>query len=139
MHTDQPEALDAMLRTRRVLLVVDGYNVSMLGWPGATVAEQRDRLVAALSGLHLRLRCDVVVVFDGADVEVTSTTRRIGVRIVFSSPDEGADPVVVREASAPAPDVPVVVASSDGWVHDEAQRAGAVPVPAATLLEVLRK
>ena len=69
MRADRPDALDAMLRTRGVVLVVDGYNVSMLGWRDATVAEQRDRLVAALSGLHLKLRCDVVVVFDGADVE----------------------------------------------------------------------
>ena len=85
MRTDRPEALDAMLRTRGVVLVVDGYNVSMLGWPDATVAEQRDRLIAALSALHLKLRCDVVVVFDGSDVEGVQPPRRPGVRVVFSS------------------------------------------------------
>jgi predicted RNA-binding protein with PIN domain len=119
--------------------VVDGYNVSMAGWPGASAAEQRERLVAGLAALHLRLRCDSVVVFDGADVEGVQTSRRPGVRVVFSAGDEGADPVVVREAAAPARDVAVVVASSDAWVRTEAERTGAVVVPGATLLEVLRR
>ena len=50
MRTDRPDALDAMLRTRGVVLVVDGYNVSMLGWRESTVAEQRDRLVVRALG-----------------------------------------------------------------------------------------
>ena len=139
MRTDRPEALDAMLRTRGVVLVVDGYNVSMLGWPDATVAEQRDRLIAALSALHLKLRCDSVVVFDGSDIEGVQPPRRPGVRVVFSSDGEKADPVVVREAASPRPDTPVIVATSDGWVRGEAEGTGAVVVPAATLLEVLRR
>jgi predicted RNA-binding protein with PIN domain len=139
MRADRPDALDAMLRTRGVVLVVDGYNVSMLGWRESTVAEQRDRLVSALSGLHLKLRCDVVIVFDGADVEGVTPARRPGVRVVFSTAGEKADPVVVREAAAPGADVPVIVATSDAWVHAEAERTGAVVVPAATLLDVLRR
>jgi predicted RNA-binding protein with PIN domain len=139
MRADRPDALDAMLRTRGVVLVVDGYNVSMLAWRDAAVADQRDRLVAALAALHLKLRCDVVVVFDGADVEGVQLPRRPGVRVVFSSASEKADPLIVREAAAPGPDVPVIVATSDGWVHGEAERDGAVVVPAATLLEVLRR
>jgi hypothetical protein len=139
MRSDTPEALDAMLRTRGVVLVVDGYNVSMAGWPGASAAEQRDLLVSGLSALHLRLRCDSVAVFDGADVEGVQPPRRPGVRIVFSAAGEGADPVVVREAAGPAPGVPVVVASSDAWVRRESERTGAVVVPGPTLLEVLRR
>jgi predicted RNA-binding protein with PIN domain len=139
MRADTAEALDSMLRTRGVLLVVDGYNVSMAGWPGASAAEQRDRLVSGLSALHLRLRCDSVAVFDGADVEGVAPPRRPGVRVVFSDAEEGADPLVVREAAAPAPDVPVVVASSDAWVRQESERTGAVVVPGPTLLEVLRR
>ena len=78
LRADQPEGLDAMLRTRGVVLVVDGYNVSMLGWPGTPVDRQRDRWCGALERLHLRLRCDVVVVFDGADVEGVTPRRSAG-------------------------------------------------------------
>lgn len=139
LRADQPEGLDGMLRTRGVVLVVDGYNVSMAGWPGTPVDRQRDQLVGALERLHLRLRCDVVVVFDGADVVGVAPRRTRGVRVVFSPAGEPADPVIIREVAALPLRVPVVVASSDGWVRDHAVREGATPVAAATLLDVLRR
>ena len=46
MRSDSPDALDAMLRTRGVQLVVDGYNVSMAGWRDDAPALQRERLVS---------------------------------------------------------------------------------------------
>jgi predicted RNA-binding protein with PIN domain len=128
-----------MLRTPGVVLVVDGYNVSMRGWPDLPVARQRDQLVSALVRLHLRLRPAVVVVFDGADVEGVTARRTPGVRVVFSAPGQDADPVVVGEARAVPVPVPVVVASSDGWVRAEAERDGAAVVGADALLAVLRR
>jgi predicted RNA-binding protein with PIN domain len=139
MLADTTEALDTMIRTRGVVLVVDGYNVSMAGWPDAEPAEQRTRLLGALERLHLRVRCDVVVVFDGADVEGVPEPRRTGVRVVFSAPGEEADPVVVREVAARPKRVPVIVASSDGWVREHAEAEGATVVPNQTLLDLLRQ
>ena len=110
------EGLDGMLRTRGVVLVVDGYNVSMAGWPGTPVDRQRDQLVGALERLHLRLRCDVVVVFDGADVIGVSPRRTRGVRVVFSPAGEPADPVIIREVAALPLKVPVVVAWTSAWL-----------------------
>jgi predicted RNA-binding protein with PIN domain len=139
MQADTPEALDSMLRTRGVVLVVDGYNASMAGWPDVVPAEQRERLVAALERLHLRVRCDVVVVFDGADVVGVQPPRRAGVRVLFSEDGEEADPVVIREVSSRPKRVPVIVASSDHWVRDNAESEGATAVPSAVLLDVLRR
>src|SRR5262245_41798937 len=65
---DDPAAVEAMVRTRGVAVIVDGYNVSMLAWPSCTAAEQRERLCDALAEFQLRFRCEVTVVFDGADV-----------------------------------------------------------------------
>ncbi len=139
MTADTPDALDAMLRTRGITLVVDGYNVSMAGWADAATADQRDRLVAELARLHLRLRCDVVVVFDGSDVEGVTPPRRTGVRIVFSTADEEADPVVIREVAGLPDSVPAIVASSDQWVQRHARAEGATVVSSPTLLTVLRR
>jgi len=139
MRADAPEALDAMLRTRGVVLVVDGYNVSMAGWGDSSPAAQRERLIASLSRLHLRVRCDIVVVFDGADVVGVPPTRRPGVRVVFSEAGEEADPVVVREVGSLADSVPAIVASSDQWVQEHAEAEGATVVPSASLLGVLRR
>jgi predicted RNA-binding protein with PIN domain len=138
MVADTVAALDAMLRTRQVVLIVDGYNISMRGWGDAAPREQRDRLVAALEALHLRLRCQVVVVFDGSDVEAAPARPRPGVRVVFSAADEEADPVVLREVDALPPTTPTLVASSDRWVADHAADLGAAVVSADTLLGVLR-
>jgi predicted RNA-binding protein with PIN domain len=139
LRAEQPDAIEAMLRTPGMVLVVDGYNVSMAGWPGAPVDQQRDQLISALIRLHLRLRCHAIVVFDGADVEGVPHRRTPGVRVVFSPAGQPADPVIIRELRALPRRVPVLVASSDGWVRDEAGRDGATVVPSDALLAVLRR
>jgi predicted RNA-binding protein with PIN domain len=127
-----------VLRSTRVVLVVDGYNVSMLGWGDADLVDQRERLSAALERLHTRTRCDVTLVFDGAEVGGVRTPRRPGVRVVFSAAGEEADRVVVREVAVLSKQVPVVVVSSDAEVRADAEREGALVVSSATLLSVLR-
>jgi predicted RNA-binding protein with PIN domain len=139
MVEDDPDALDAMLRTPRAVLVVDGYNVSMLAWGNAAPAQQRDRLLGAISELQLRTRARIILVFDGADVGGVLPPRRPGVRVVFSPEGEEADAVVVRQATDLPVEVPVVVASSDGWVAEHARESGAKVVSSATLLRALRR
>ncbi len=131
--------LDGMLRTRGVVLIVDGYNVSKTAWGDAPLEEQRERLTSALAELHLRIRCDVVVVFDGADVRGVPLPRRPGVRVLFSDAGETADDVVVREAAEPATTIPVVVASSDTELRVRAETVGAAVVQSSVLLSVLRR
>jgi predicted RNA-binding protein with PIN domain len=139
LAVDTPVGLDAVLRTRGLLLVVDGYNVTKTAWSDASPEEQRTRVLAALAELHLRLRCEIVTAFDGADVRGVPLPRRPGVRVVFSAAGEEADDVVVREAAAPPRTVPVVVASSDVALRRRAEAEGAVTVGSATLLAVLRR
>jgi hypothetical protein len=61
------------------------------------------------------------------------------VRVVFSPEGEEADAVVVREAMNLPGEVPVVVASSDGWVAEHARKADARVVSSGTLLRALRR
>lgn len=136
---DSPEGVNAMLHVPGVVMVVDGYNVSMQGWPDAPPDLQRERLLAALTELQMRMRCGVVCVFDGADVGSVPAPRRTGVRVVFSEPGEDADPVVVRQvASFVRRAAPVLAVSSDHWVRDHAEAQGARVVGARALLQVLR-
>ncbi|MGH9009308.1 MAG: NYN domain-containing protein [Acidimicrobiia bacterium] len=97
MPQDHPAAIEAMIRTPGVAVIIDGYNVSMLAWPDAKAAEQRDRLCDALAEFQLRFRCEVTVVFDGAEVPGVRPMRRRGLRIVFSAAGQEADEVVVGE------------------------------------------
>jgi predicted RNA-binding protein with PIN domain len=139
MHRDSAEALDAMLRATGVVLVVDGYNVSMAGWGQVQLAAQRERLAVALSRLHLQTKSSVILVFDGAGVEGVAPTRRPGVRVVFSDADEQADPVIVRTVAELSPTTPAVVATSDKWVQEQAASHGATVVSAETLLAAIRR
>lgn len=120
-------------------VIVDGYNVSMLAWGDAEPDAQRQRLCALLERMHLRTNRSVTVVFDGADVEGVRPPRRPGVRVVFSAPGEEADAVVVREVATLPLERPAIVVSSDRWVQDEAESAGALAVPSDVFLEYLRK
>ena len=136
MH-DTPEAAAAMVRTPGAVVVIDGYNVSMLAWPDTPPAEQRDRLCDALAELHLRVRRPMVVVFDGAGIEGVPPLRRPGLSVVFSAREQEADEVVVDQVAARPPDVPVVVVSSDGWVRTRAEAEGAAVLPSAVFLDLL--
>ena len=102
-----PAAVAAMVRTPGLAVIVDGYNVSMLAWPEASAADQRDRLCDALVEFQLRVRCEVTVVFDGADVSGVRPLRRRGLRVVFSAAAQEADEVVVGEAMFRPAEVPV--------------------------------
>lgn len=138
MLADAPEAVEAMLRTANVVLLVDGYNVSMERWAELGKAEQRDRLIAALSALSMRTKCQVTVVFDGADVGAVRAPRQPGVRVRFSDAGIEADDVIVEELQALPPATPALVVSTDGWVRTEVERNGARAVPARALIRVLR-
>ena len=135
--TDDPEALDAMLRAAGVTLVVDGYNAAFVAWPDASAIHKRERLEAGLVDVVGRCRCDVVCVFDGEGDSVRRTVRN-GVQILFSPAGVEADEVVIDAVRSLPFDTPVIVVSSDGWVREHAAAAGAVVVPSATLIGLIR-
>lgn len=139
MRDDTPRAVEAMIRTPRVAVLVDGYNVSMLAWPHATPAEQRERLHDALVELHLRARCQITVVFDGAEVPGVRPPRRAGVTVLFSAAGQDADEVVVDQVAARPRSVPALVVSSDAEVQAGAEKHGAQVIPSALFLQVLRR
>jgi predicted RNA-binding protein with PIN domain len=139
MLQDDPAAIEAMIRTPGLAVIVDGYNVSMLAWPEASAAEQRDRLCDALAEFQLRFRCEVTVVFDGAEVPGVRPLRRRGLRIVFSSAGQEADEVVVGEVVFRPSEVPVIVVSSDREVRARAESEGATTIGADALLQLMRR
>jgi predicted RNA-binding protein with PIN domain len=138
---DSVEAAEHLARLPNVVILVDGYNVSHAGWPGIPIAEQRRRLVDALTELVARTGADVRVVFDGGHLAqpppVATTARRV--RVTFSPPDVEADDVIVAEVAEIPAHRPVVVASSDRRVGDESRARGANVVRSGQLLVLLRR
>lgn len=141
MFDDTVEAAEHLLRTPGATLVVDGYNVTMEGWPELGAAAQRRRLVVALSDLAARTSTRVELVFDGAEVEpltVPAPTRPL-VRVRFSAPGVEADDVVIDLVGRIPAATPVIVASSDNRVRAGSRRWGANLIHARQLVDVLRR
>ena len=138
---DSVDAAIHLLRTPGVVLVVDGYNVTMTGWRELGAGAQRRRLVAALADLAARTSTRVELVFDGADVgdgpvTVPAPARQL-VRVRFSPPGVEADDVVLDLVAQLPAAWPVVVASSDNRVREGARRTGANLLYSRQLLNTL--
>jgi predicted RNA-binding protein with PIN domain len=138
---DSPEAAEHLVRTRGMVLIVDGYNVSKWGWAELPLPEQRRRLVDALAELAARTGVDAQVVFDGSDVVMppaVPTTAR-SVRVSFSPPGVEADDVVIERVAQLPVHRPVLVASNDRRVRQGASRHGANVISTEQLMAVLRR
>ncbi len=141
IYDDSVEAAEHLVRVAGVVVLVDGYNVSQLGWPELPINEQRQRLVDALAELSARSGAEVAVVFDGADTPylgmVPGTARPV--RVVFSPPNVEADDVVIARVAELRPFRPVVVASSDRRVQAGSRLSGANVISSSQLLAVLHR
>ena len=138
---DSVEAVVHLLRAQGVVLVVDGYNVTMTGWPSLAAADQRRRLVGVLAELAARTSTEIDVVFDGADVgavRVPAPVRSL-VHVRFSPAEVEADDIVLDLVAHLPPARPVIVASSDNRVRDGARALGANVVHARQLLDAVRR
>ena len=137
---DSDAAAAFLVRVNGMVLLVDGYNVTMLGWPGRPIPEQRDRLVDALAQLSARTGAEVEVVFDGAaDTTNPALGARRGVRVSFSPAWIEADDVVIARAVEVPAHRPVTVVSNDRRVREGARAAGANVLSSAQLLAALRR
>jgi predicted RNA-binding protein with PIN domain len=138
---DSVAAAEHLLRTPNAVLVVDGYNVTMTGWPELGPAEQRRRLVALLADLAARTSTRVELVFDGAEVDggmiAVPAPARQWVRVRFSPPDVEADDVILDLVAQLPASRPVIVASSDNRVRECARRGGANLLHSRQLLDTL--
>jgi predicted RNA-binding protein with PIN domain len=138
---DSVAAAEHLLRTPGAVLVVDGYNVTMTGWPELGAAEQRRRLVGLLADLAARTSTTVELVFDGAEVDSGPITvpapARQWVRVRFSPPDVEADDVVLDLVAQLPASRPVIVVSSDNRVREGARRGGANLLYSRQLLDTL--
>jgi predicted RNA-binding protein with PIN domain len=140
VHDGSPEGLAQLLGVDDLVAIVDGYNVTMEGWPSLDQQQQRESLVSALGGLQARVPATLHVVFDGAaDGRRPSVAAPLPVRVHFSAEGVEADDVILDMVARLPTDTAVLVVSSDRRVADGARRLGANAVRSSVLLELLRR
>lgn len=129
-------ATEHLVRTPRVAVFVDGYNVAKLRWPRLALDEQRDRCIDTAEDVARRYGTNVTVVFDGADVPGAAAGRRRLVRVRFSSEGVTADDAIREEVTGLSADVPVVVVTNDQAVIADVRAHGANTVSSDAWLEL---
>lgn len=140
LSADSLQGLDEYLRRPETFVIVDGYNVSMAGWPQQSISTQRESLLRALGTVAAIAAADIHIVFDGAhDGARPSVSTPLPVRVHFTEAGVEADDRILEFVDdAPLEDA-VVVVSSDARVRDGARDRGAVPISTQTLLERIRR
>ncbi len=103
-------------------MIVDGYNVAMLGWPKLPLDAQRTALIESMENLARRFGTEVTTVFDGAEVVGAHAGRRRTTRVMFSPPGVIADDVIRSEIERLPADRHIVVVTNDAEVV--ARRSG---------------
>ncbi len=136
LTVDHPDAVAALLATPGLLVLVDGYNVTITAW-GDRLAldEQRAVLERRLSAVAARLGLDVLVVFDGAAVGDRAARGRALVSVRFTEPGIEADDEILRVVAEAPPARPVAVVSDDRRVRRGAAELGANLLTVAQLLD----
>lgn len=136
---DTASAADHLLRLPRVLVLVDGYNVTISTRSDLALPAQRRWLLDAAGGVAARTGAELEVVFDGAaGASPHDAGRRLGVHVRFTAPDEEADDVLLDLLEGMPVERPVVVVSDDRRVRDGARRLGANTLGVVPFVGVLR-
>jgi predicted RNA-binding protein with PIN domain len=134
---DDPALVDEILAVPGIHLIVDGYNVTKLGYASLTLEDQRSRLLIGLGALAARSSgAELTCVFDAtaASARPVAAGAPRGVRVLYSALGELADQLIVRLAAAEPEGRPVVVVTNDREVVEAVRRSGAEALPSAALL-----
>jgi hypothetical protein len=128
-------AAEFLLRSGAPVLV-DGYNVAMLAWPGRDLCEQRESLIEAVENIARRFGATTTIVFDGSAVVGGFSPRRRLTRVVYSAEGVTADDVIRQEVERLGT-APVVVVTNDAEIVRDVRAAGGNVISSTTLLALL--
>lgn len=125
------------LLTRNAPVLVDGYNVAKLAWPGQSLEQQRDMLIARCENLARRHSATLTVVFDGDSVPGAHAPARRSIRVLYSPAGTTADDVIRAEVDHLPADTAVVVVTDDREIIDDVRASGANVVASNAFIAIL--
>ncbi|MGH2746499.1 MAG: NYN domain-containing protein [Actinomycetota bacterium] len=128
-----------VLRQKRILVLVDGYNVGLGHIRTEKVADKRRRLETALESYRARTKNPVMVVYDGAKVAwfYVPTAGRRDITRVFTTDGETADDYLVAELEAGTNGHAPVVVTSDRELRERCIALGAFAISSGELVDCL--
>ena len=135
---DSTAAASKLLELTGVVVLVDGYNLTMTVWPGLSVSDQRRALLRAMETMAARTGAEIHLVFDGDDDGgAPPRTTDSNIRVRFTTADVEADDEILGLIATVQLERPVVVVSDDRRVRRGASERGANVVGSRQLQPLL--
>lgn len=126
-------------------LIIDGYNLLFAWEELASLAERdmdraRRRLISQLATYATAKKVSLTLVFDSKAQLCQETSPTSGrIKVVYSSPPETADDLIVRLVEKALPPGALTVVSSDHQVATRARQRGAKAISCSEFLRRLEK
>jgi hypothetical protein len=112
MSLESKEALVKVFAQDDLMVLIDGYNVSLNSFQQLPLEMQRERTISCATSIEARFHPTCVIVFDGQ----SSTTRgrvQSKVHVVFSPAGTSADDVIIERVKVTPHEKPILVVTSD--------------------------
>ena len=139
LYGNSDAAAEHLLRTPDVVVLIDGYNVAKLGWPGLSLEQQRNKCIETAENVARRWGTLLHVIFDGTTVVGARASGRRLVRVSYSPEGVIADDVLRAEVAALDADRHVVVVTNDQAVITDIRAAGANSLSSDAFLALARR
>lgn len=135
LSLESEASLKTVFAQKDLVVLVDGYNVSLNSFGDLSLELQRERTVACVTNVETRFHPSCVIVFDG---QSASTRGRIQskVHVVFSPAGTTADDVIIERIKVTPKDRPIVVVTSDRNLGARAKGLGCEVISSQAFVNV---
>lgn len=120
---ESSRALEEIFKQDKLILLIDGYNVSLNSFQNLSLEMQRDRTISCAANIESRFSTNCAVIFDGQ----SSTTRasiRAKVHVVYSPEGTTADDVIIERIMVTPKDRPILLVTNDNNLKSRAKGLG---------------
>lgn len=130
---ESDEALRTVFTQQDLVVLIDGYNVSLNAFPDLSLELQRERTVACVTNIETRYHPACVVIFDG-DSATTRGRVHSKVHVVFSPAGTSADDVIVDRIKMTPIEKPILVVTSDNNLRSRVKGLGCESISSSAFI-----
>jgi predicted RNA-binding protein with PIN domain len=137
MNAESDVALRTIFAQENLVVLIDGYNVSLNSFGSLSLELQRERTIACAANIESRFHPSCVVIFDGQ----SSTTRgrvQSKVHVVYSPSGVTADDVIVERIRVTPLDRPMLIVTSDKNLAARVKGLGCLAISSSAFVNVAK-
>jgi hypothetical protein len=137
MNIESKNALVEIFRQEKVMLIIDGYNVSLNSFANLSLELQREQTINCAANIESRFSTNCTVIFDG-ESNTTRASMRSKVHVVFSPGDRTADDLIVERIQVTPSDRPIILVTNDENLKRRAKGLGCQTISTSAFVQFSR-